>query len=151
MNIKEKGSGISMAGTNAVSAACPEHLLGKLCTKTVHIKMLPFTGSSFCSCFLYVVYGVCTLISSRLTVFQKYFHRPVELHSVQCTALIYHSQIVLIWVCLHGLTCTERSFLDVLQGQSFSSHCHSNEYTMFLLCQKITHCITLNHKVCTYS
>lgn len=63
-------------------AACSEYLLRKVCIEAVDMKMLPFRGLSFCSCFLYVLYGIHTLISSRLTVFEKYFHRPMELYSV---------------------------------------------------------------------
>lgn len=104
-----------------MSPACSEHLLRKLCVKAADVKTLPFIGSSFCSCSLYVFWGICTLISGRLTVFQC-LRRAMELHSVQRAALIYWSQITLIWVCLCGVTCTDRSSLDVLLSQRFSSH-----------------------------
>lgn len=85
----------------------------------LYIKRLAFIGSSFCSCFHYVFYGICTLISIGLTVFQTYSHSPMELHSVQCVTVTYW--LLLIWVCEHSVTCTHRTSLDVLWSHRFSS------------------------------
>lgn len=46
----------------------------------------------------------------------------MELPSVWHTALISCSLIIFICVCLHGITCTDRSSSGVLQNQRFSSH-----------------------------